>query len=108
MTAGEVVILDFPFSDLRGSKVRPAIVVADVGAGDFVACQVTSNSAADSSAIELTASGFVAGGLRLRSFARPSKLFTAHDSIVSKVVGRLKDSARDQIKDAIIDVIRKG
>jgi len=108
MTAGEVIILEFPFSDLKGSKVRPAVVVASVANGDFIACQVTSNSAADSRAIELENSSFTVGGLKLLSFARPCKLFTAHESIVVKVVGRLTDSMKDRVRSAVIDVIRSG
>ncbi len=40
---GEVVLVPFPFSDLSAAKVRPAVVLADVGRGDWVLCQVTSN-----------------------------------------------------------------
>ena len=41
-TIGAVVLIPFPFSDLSQSKLRPAIVLADVGKGDWVLCQVTS------------------------------------------------------------------
>ena len=108
MTTGDVVILEFPFSDLAGSKVRPSVVVANVGKTDFIACQITSNAVADPAAIELQPADFVAGGLTLRSFARPGKLFTADERIVCKVVGRLTDLARNEIKDAVIRVIRNG
>lgn len=106
MTAGDVVLLHFPFSDLSGSKLRPAVVLANVGNGDFVAGQVTSNRSAD--AIELTAGSFTAGSLRTVSYARPGKLFTANIKVVSKYVGRLTDGVRDQIKVATIEVIRHG
>jgi len=38
-----VVVIPFPFSDLSGVKLRPAIVMADTGRGDWLLCQVTSN-----------------------------------------------------------------
>ncbi len=39
-TIGAVVLIPFPFSGLSQSKLRPAIVLADVGKGDWVLCQV--------------------------------------------------------------------
>jgi mRNA interferase MazF len=48
LAAGAVVLIPFPFSDLSQSKLRPAVVLADVGRGDLVLCQVTSNAYADS------------------------------------------------------------
>ena len=42
-TAGEVVLVPFPFSDLSQSRVRPALCLADAGRGDWVLCQITSS-----------------------------------------------------------------
>jgi len=39
--AGQVVLLPFPFSDLSRSKFRPALLLADAGRGDWIACQIT-------------------------------------------------------------------
>ena len=50
---GTVVLVRFPFSDLSSFKRRPAVVLADVGRGDFILCQITSNPYADPDAIEL-------------------------------------------------------
>jgi mRNA interferase MazF len=47
-SAGAVVLVPFPFSDLSQSKLRPAIVLADAGKGDYVLCQITSNVYSDS------------------------------------------------------------
>jgi mRNA interferase MazF len=33
-TAGQVVIVHFPFSDLTAFKLRPAVVLAEAGRGD--------------------------------------------------------------------------
>jgi len=98
MKSGDVVLLKFPFSDLSGSKLRPAVILAAAGRNDFVACQVTTSRDADPDAIELTATSFVAGGLRQKSYARPGKLFTAHRSLMARRVARLADPVRDQIR----------
>ncbi len=70
----QVILLPFPFSDLSASKLRPALVLADVGKGDWVLCQITSNAYTDPSAVELNAPDFSAGGLQRVSYARPGKL----------------------------------
>jgi len=55
--AGAVVLVRFPFSDLSQTKLRPAVVLADVQRGDFILCQVTSKPYGDATAIELRSSG---------------------------------------------------
>lgn len=35
-SAGSIVLLPFPFSDLSQSKIRPAMVLADAGRGDWI------------------------------------------------------------------------
>jgi hypothetical protein len=54
-SAGEVVLVPFPFSDLSTSKVRPAVCLADAGRGDWVLCQITSSPYGDPSAVPLVA-----------------------------------------------------
>ncbi len=53
-TVGAVVLVPFPFSDLSNSKLRPAVVLADAGRGDFALCQITSNPYADSRSVEIS------------------------------------------------------
>jgi hypothetical protein len=42
---GAVVLIPFPFSDLSGTKKRPALVLADVGRGDWVCTQINDRRA---------------------------------------------------------------
>lgn len=85
--AGAVVLVPFPFSDLSTTKLRPAVVLADAGRGDFVLCQVTSNAYADPVALELGPSDFARGSLNATSYARPGKLFTADKGLIVRQVG---------------------
>lgn len=88
-SAGSVVLIPFPFSDLTQSKRRPAVVLAAAERGDWILCQVTSNPYRDARAVELTSADFTRGGLRVVSYARPAKLFTAHESLFVAEVGKL-------------------
>ena len=88
--AGSVVLVPFPFPDLSQSKRRPAVVLAGAERGDWILCQVTSKPYADARAVELTDNDFVQGGLRIISYARPAKLFTAHESLFVSEAGVLR------------------
>ena len=96
-STGSVVLVPFPFSDLSQSKLRPAIVLASADRDDWVLCQVTSKPYGDTRALELRDADFVVGGLRVSSFARPAKLFTAHQSLFVAEVGKLNQQAIDRI-----------
>lgn len=103
-----VVVVRFPFSDISRSKVRPAIVLCDVGRGDYLLCQVTSRPYGDASAITLDDQHFQNGGLERTSHVRPGKLFTANTSIVGKQVGILTAEACRTITDRIVMMLREG
>jgi len=108
LAAGEIVIVRFPFSDLSASKLRPAVVLAEAGRGDWILCQITSNSYGDPRAIKLEASDFADGALRLTSYARPGKLFTAHTSLVAGQAAKLQTGKFTAIRDAAVRMIQKG
>lgn len=57
-SAGAIVLVPFPFSDLSQSKLRPAVALADAGRGDWLLCQTTSNSYADARAVLLSEQDF--------------------------------------------------
>ena len=77
LAAGAIVLVPFPFSDLSKSKLRPAVVLADAGRDDWILCQITSNPYGDMRAIALHDDSFTEGSLRVTSYARPARLFTA-------------------------------
>ena len=105
-SAGGVVLVPFPFSDLSQAKLRPAIVVADAGRGDWILCQVTSNPYGDRRAVHLTPSSFGSGSLRSDSYARPGKLFTASADLMVAQVATLTHEALQQLIDAVVSTLR--
>ncbi len=105
-TRGSVVLVPFPFSDLSQSKRRPAVVLAHAERGDWILCQVTSQAYADARAVTLTDKDFEHGNLRLTSYARPTKLFTAHESLFVLEAGVLSAESLKRITDAVVSVIQ--
>lgn len=106
--AGGIVLVRFPFSDLSSSKLRPAVVLANAGRGDFILCQITSNPYADPQAIELTEASFQTGSLQRTSYARPGKLFTSSESLMAGQIGRLKSEAQREVTEAVVRLLRNG
>jgi len=107
-TAGAVVLVPFPFSDLSQTKLRPAIVLAAVGRDDWILCQVTSSPYSDPLAISLADDDFASGSLRVTSYARPGKLFTAHQHLMVTRVGQLKLQAAQHIVAVLVNILREG
>lgn len=104
--AGQVVLLPFLFSDLTRSKLRPALLLADAGRDDWIACQITSNPYADPNAILLDQRDFTSGDLQRASYARPGKLFTANISLFAAAAGSVAQARLDEVRNALIAMIQ--
>ena len=100
-----IVVVLFPFSDLSDAKLRPALVLANAGRGDWILCQITSNPHSDPQAVKLTPAALSAGALANISFARPTKLFTTHESLMNKRVAILRDETFQEIVQTIIETL---
>jgi mRNA interferase MazF len=101
---GDVVVVPFPFSDLRNSKKRPALVSATLEGDDLILCQITSEIRNDKYNIILEHKDFVKGGLNVTSVIRPNKLFTADKSIIIYKVGSLRNSKIKEIEELLIGI----
>lgn len=104
--AGKVVLIPFPFSDLSSSKLRPAIVLARAGRGDWILCQVTSNRYGDPDAIHINDQSCAIGSLKIESVARPGKLFTASTPLIVGEVGILTDTSLQRIVSGVVEILR--
>ena len=100
--------MPFPFSDLSGTKLRPAIVLAETGHDDWLLCQITSNANIDPAAIPLTNTELSKGTLNTVSYARPMKLFTANADLINKRVAILNDETFRAILTAITENLQRN
>jgi len=67
---------------------------------------VTSNPYGDPRAILLAQDAFATGSLRVASYARPGKLFTANASLIVSEVGQLQPAAVELIINGVIGMLR--
>ena len=103
---GDVVVIPFPFSDLSGSKRRPAYVLAYLPGDDIILCQITSQNSQDSLAVALNNSDFATGSLPSASFIRPSRIFTADKNLIIRKAGSVKLSVKAMVVQKIISIIQ--
>lgn len=102
---GDVVVVPFPFSDLSAAKRRPALVLADLAGDDVILCQITSRSLSDGYAVPIANSDFVDGGLRVESYARPNRLFTADSGVILYRAGALSTQKIQEIIGRVIEIL---
>ena len=101
---GDVFWANYPFTTLIAAKPRPVIVVADVREGDemdWVVCEVTSQPRDLAMAMRLFPDDFQEGSLPRDSWARPNRLFTLNDSVLTDRRGRLTDGKIAEIRAAV-------
>ncbi len=96
----EIVLVRFPFSDLSATKVRPAVVVSAPHASqDLLLVPLTSRTAG------LLSGEFVLGhwadaGLNVPTAVKRG-LYTIHQSLVAKSVGRLVEPDALSIQNSL-------
>lgn len=108
LSPASIVIMPFPFSDLSGTKLRHAVVLAATGNGDWLLCQITSNPYSDPNAIRLTSTEMKKGLVNSVSFARPMKLFTANESLMVKRIAILKTAPFKTILTTTITLLQEN
>lgn len=90
----EVLLVQYPFSNLSGSKVRPAVVVSSSHSSQDVIIVPLTSKTSSLLAGEFILADWKTSGLNVVSAAKRG-LYTVHQSLVIKSVGSL--SASDAI-----------
>jgi mRNA interferase MazF len=103
---GDLVVVPFPFSDLSEYKKRPALVIAELGRGDRILCQITSKNN-DKYDVRITQGDCDDGGLSRICNVRPNKIFTADERIILYRAGHLKKEVVDIVTSRIIEIVSK-
>lgn len=100
---GDIVVIPFPFSDLSGSKRRPAYALVDLPGDDIILCQITSRVKVNEFFVDLDFSDFQDGSLPVASRIRPARIFTADKGIIIKKAG----AVNEDIKKKVLSIIHK-
>src|SRR5438093_1290202 len=92
---GDIVLVQFPFTDLSSSKRRPALVISpdtfNDQMEDVVVAAITSQLTSEH-AVTIDQSDCVDGMLPKVSIVKLAKVFTIHSTLVIKKLCALRDS----------------
>ncbi len=112
---GDIVLVDFPFSDRAGSKVRPALVVQDDrwnrALEDTVLCVISTSrrrmkfGAPTQLFIPLTPESPTTTGLRADSVVQCEILLTLDQNMILSRIGQLSHEQLEQIDGCLKEVL---
>jgi len=93
---GDVVNIDFPFSDAAGGKNRPALVLSAPNAfGDFTVAMISSQGQDDG--VPFAPADIIQGSMSASGFIRIRRLFTLHQDVLVAKRGVLKPAAMNKV-----------
>src|SRR3989344_7290292 len=98
---GDIVVINFPYSDLATYKKRPVFVVKVPKGEDIIVCQITSTSSEKSVEILLNDNEFEQGKLKMHGNIRIDKIFSVEKSMIDYKIGYLK---KEKIQDILDNV----
>ena len=105
---GDVVLVHVPFTDQRGRKQRPAVVVSGVAYSrarpDVVLMAVTGRVRSPTGFGEIVIEDWKTAGLLKRSILKPV-LFTIEQRLIARVLGRLSAGDRAALRKGLRNLV---
>ncbi len=92
---GDIVLLDYPFTNAIGSKRRPGLVLLPESDGDILFTRITSQDRVGD--WEVAIRDWKASRLLYPSVIRLSKLVSLESSLILKDIGQLTQRDRDAV-----------
>ena len=102
----DIIVLEFPFSNLTEYKRRPSLVIKSPKGEDLIVCQITGKSYEKLVEISLKKEDFCQGSLKFESFLRIDKIFSIEKSLIKYKVGSLKKEKFNEIIEAVCHYLR--
>lgn len=106
LNKGDIVLLPFPFTDLRTIKVRPAVVLwVDTTGYDVTSCFISSQNVTilnpEEFLLDPSDSDFQITGLRIASKVRVTRVVTVERGLITKRIGKLSDTYIQQLNTVL-------
>jgi mRNA interferase MazF len=104
---GDIVLVQFPFTDLSQTKLRPAVVIWSSDTGQditlcFISSQATSNLSPDEFLLDPNDSEFASTGLKIVSKVRVTRIITLERKLMIRKLGKLGDNHTKLLNTKII------
>ena len=111
MNQQDLVWIKLPFSDLRQSKVRPALVVSNNSYNksnpDVVVCAVTSKLKESEYSVLIDDKDLSSGSLPIKSRVRADKILQIEKDLVIRPFAKLENKMFDNVVGKIADLVKR-
>jgi len=87
----DIILVNFPFSDLKTSKLRPALVIKSLEGENTILCQVTTKKRGLSKYEVYLDKTSCKGKIRFNSNIYLDMIFTLHKSLIVNKIGHIKE-----------------
>lgn len=87
----DIILVRFPFSDLKDSKIRPALVIKPLEGENTILCQITTKRRGISKYEVVLKRKNCEGNIQFDSNVYLDMIFTLHESLVLDKIGYVKD-----------------
>lgn len=99
MGKGDIVLIIFPFTDLTGNKLRPAVILVNTEI-DLTVCFITTQLQwQETTDVQLEPTLY--NGLRKKSLIRTSKIATLDKTLAKGLLGRLTINELSDLDDKL-------
>lgn len=105
LQANTVILVQYPFTDLSSSKVRPALILRDQLDDDIICLPITSEFGTTIYDKEIPKNVTQGFEFPIISFIRPQKIATLNKTLVRKTLGTLKSSFFLEVKRNCLDFL---
>ncbi len=89
----DLLLVDFPFSNLKDKKIRPALVLKVLEGRNIILCQITTKKQMLENYTVPLSRISCSGDIRFDSYINIDMIFTLDESLVHGKVGFIKDSS---------------
>lgn len=104
----EIVLLPYPFSDLRGTKVRPALVVSNnrfnKKSDGCVMVPLTTVIKDELYSIVIQQSDMSSGKLLRSSRIRTDKIFCVEKNLITMKIGMVNDDSFGKVREEVLGI----
>jgi len=96
----DIILVRYPFSDLSGAKVRPAVIVSVSHSSQDIFIIPLTSKTAPLLAGEFVLADWKTSGLNVETAVKRG-LYTVHQTLALKTVGRLSSRDADQLQRSL-------
>ena len=104
MNKGDIVLIPFPFTDLKGSKNRPAVILYENGL-DVTVCFITSEHKWRGN-YDIILDPTENNGLKVQSLIRVCKIATIDSDLVLGVLGYLSVAQIEELNTNLTELLK--